>query len=86
MLFTKEFSSPTGKNLVEIPVDEANLEMPENGIFVAIKKKDSEGDPNYSDEAGIVRLTKVYDKNVSFFHCRNQWFETDHRNLDYRLV
>lgn len=86
IIFTKEFSAPSGKNLLEIPVIEANLEMPETGVFVAIKKKVAKEDSNYSADAGIVRLTKLYDKNVSFFHYQNQWFETDPRKLDYRLT
>jgi hypothetical protein len=86
IIFTKEFSSPTGKNLLEIPVDEASLEMPETGVFVAIKKKETEGDSIHSNEEGIVRLTKLYDKNVSFFHHQNRWFELYNGNLDYHFT
>jgi hypothetical protein len=85
IIFTKEYSSPTGKNLLEIPVDEANLEMPENGVFVAIKKKEAEDDSNYSVDAGIVRLTKVHAKNLSFVHYQNRWLVTD-SGLDYQFA
>jgi len=85
LIFTKEFSSPTGKNLLEIPVDEANLEMPENGVFVAIKKNEAEDDSNYSVDAGAVRLTKVYAKNIGFLHYQNRWFEFE-SGLGYHLT
>jgi hypothetical protein len=83
VIFTKEFISPSGKNLLEIPVDEANLVIPENGVFVAIKKKVIDGESDHSDDEGIVRLTKLYDKNVSFFHHQNRWFELQTPHSDY---
>ncbi len=86
LIFSKEHKSPSGKNMLEITVDEANLEMPQDGIFVAIKSNGTSENSENQSEHGMVRLSSDLDIGVSFFHSVNRWFETDFRELDYKLT
>lgn len=86
LLFLKEYRSPTGKNMLEVSVDEANLKMPDDGIFVAIKSNDISDDPNASKDHGLLRFSNELDHSVSYFHSVNQWFENDFKELDHRMT
>lgn len=83
LIFSKEYKSPTGRNLLEISVDEANIEMREGGIVVAIKSNEPEYRGVEQRDYGFVRFTKRSEGNVSYFHAVNRWFELDASVLDY---
>lgn len=84
LIYAKDYISPNSKNLLEIDISDAAIDLPGKGIFVGVDViRDENG------FAGPVRVTKTFGDPISYFFSVNRWFENDNLipewNMTYKI-
>jgi len=75
LIYSRDFEAPSGKNMLNIPVDDVEITMPEAGIFVGISRKEVSDIENDVLVYSTLTLAAVEEKQHSFILKYNRWVE-----------
>lgn len=75
LIYSRDFEALSGKNMLNIPVEDAEITMPESGIFVGISRKEVSDIENDVLVYSTLTMAAVEEMQRSFILRDNRWVE-----------
>lgn len=83
LIYSNKYTSPNGKNLMKILIENTSISIPEKGVVVALAWGASSENQDAETNYATIKVTEEFAESRSFMFKSNGWFKFDTSYLGY---
>jgi len=89
LIYSGKYTSPNGRNFMEIPIEDAGISMPEKGVVVAVGWTASQENQEEAEKYATIKYARAVDETKSFIFYMNRWvkksFPEEYPHTNYKI-